>query len=397
MFSHYLINSDSVTSAYGSFVLGAGFPKVPITDTRPGKSFVVSATTLINSTTANEATFGYGHNQINIDPVNGGLSRAASGVNIPVLYPAAVQGDFIPRFAYAGTRIGNQQRIGTNNAPFFNYNSTLDWIDNLSKIWNRHVFKTGIYVQRSRKDQTSFANANGDIDFSDTSSNPLDTGFGFANMAIGVFTTFNQASGYFTGEYRYTNVEWYLQDQWKIARRLTLDYGIRFYWIQPQFDAALQTSTFLPERYDPSKAVRLFRPAFDAGGVKIALDPVTGLTRPAADIGKIVPNSGNQFDGIAQAGKDVSKYLMENRGIQFGPRFGFAYDVTGKQKLVVRGGAGIFYDRFQGNETFDMLTNPPTTLSPTVVNGFVRDINPNNVLFAPFGLNAFSFEGKVPT
>jgi len=397
MFSHYLINSDSVTSAYGSFVLGAGFPKVPITDTRPGKSFVVSATTLINSTTANEATFGYGHNQINIDPVNGGLSRAASGVNIPVLYPAAVQGDFIPRFAYAGTRIGNQQRIGTNNAPFFNYNSTLDWIDNLSKIWNRHVFKTGIYVQRSRKDQTSFANANGDIDFSDTSSNPLDTGFGFANMAIGVFTTFNQASGYFTGEYRYTNVEWYLQDQWKIARRLTLDYGMRFYWIQPQFDAALQTSTFLPGRFDRAAEVRLYQPTLNSSGQRAGFDPVTGQSVPASAIGKIVPNSGNTLDGIARAGKDVSKYLIKNRGIHYSPRLGFAYDVTGKQSLVLRAGGAILYDRFQGNEVFDMLTNPPTTLAPTVVNGFLKDIDPKNVLLAPVGLNAFDFNGFVPT
>jgi hypothetical protein len=397
VFGHYLDNKDSVTSAYGSFVLGAGFPKVPITDVRPGRSIVVSLTTLINSTTANEATFGYGHNQINIDPVNNGLTATATGISIPMLYPGAVQKDFIPRFAYDGTRIGNQQRIGTNNAPFFNYNSTLDWIDNLSKVWNQHVFKTGIYIQRSRKDQTSFANANGDINFSDSSSNPLDTGFGFANMAIGVFSSFNQASGYFTGKYRYTNVEWYLQDQWKIARRLTLDYGMRFYWIQPQFDAALQTSTFLPGRFDPALAVRLYRPTINSSGQKTGFDPVTGQSVPASAIGKIVPNSGNTLNGIAQAGRDISKYLIENRGVHYSPRLGFAYDITGRQSLVLRAGAAILYDRFQGNEVFDMLTNPPTTVAPTLVNGFLKDVDSKNVLLAPVGLNAFDFNGSVPT
>ena len=398
MFGHFLNNFDSVTSDYGSFVLGSNTPfGTPIKDARPGRSYAVGVTTIINPTMTNEFTWGYSHNQINIDPINDGLSRAKLGLaNLPVLFPSAIQNDFIPRFQFNGTRINNEPTFGTNNAPFFNFNTTIDWIDNISKVWNQHVLKAGFYLQRSRKDQTSFANSSGQFNFGDSSGNPLDSGFGFANAALGVFTSFNQASQYATGKYRYTNLEFYLQDTWKATRRLTLDYGMRFYWIQPQFDADLQTATFLPNRFDASKAVRLYRPATD-NGAKIALDPVTGEKRPQSDIGKIVPNSGNLFNGIAQAGKDVSKYLMDNRGLQYGPRVGFAFDVTGDQKMVVRAGAGIFYDRFQGNETFDMLTNPPTTLAPTLVNGFIKDINPNNVIFAPFGLNAFSFEGKLPT
>ncbi|HKX31327.1 MAG TPA: TonB-dependent receptor [Blastocatellia bacterium] len=399
VFGHVLNNSDSVTSDYGSFVLGSNTPfGTPITDSRPGRSYAVGVTMVLSPTLTNEFTWGTGHNQINIDPVNDGLTRAANGLsNLPVLFTNAIQNDFIPRFQFNGTRISNEPVFGTNNAPFFNYNSTIDFIDHASKVWRQHVFKAGVYLQRSRKDQTSFANANGQFNFGDSSSNPFDTGFGFANAAVGVFTSFNQASQYATGRYRYTNLEFYLQDTWKATRRLTLDYGMRFYWIQPQFDSSLQTATFLPERFDPSQRVRLYRPALDAGGNRIARDPVTGEMHPAADIGKIVPNSGNLFNGIAQAGKDVNKYLMENRGLQYGPRIGVAFDVTGKQNLVVRGGAGIYYDRFQGNETFDMLTNPPTTLAPTLVNGRIDDINPSNVVFAPFDLNAFSFEGKIPT
>jgi hypothetical protein len=405
LFGHVLNNYDSVTSNYGSFVLGSNTPfGTPITDTRPGRSYAIGVTTIINPTMTNEFTWGYGHNQINIDPVNDGLTRSANGLsNLPVLFPGAIQNDFIPQFQFNGTRINNEPNFGTNNAPFFNYNTTIDFVDNVSKVWNQHVFKAGVYFQRSRKDQTSFANANGQINFGDNSGNQYDTGYGFANAAVGVFSSFNQASQYATGRYRYTNLEFYLQDTWKATRRLTLDYGMRFYWIQPQFDSSLQTATFLPEQYDPSMAVRLYRPAFNAAGDRIALDPVTGKTLLASDIGKIVPNSGDLFNGIAQAGTDVSKYLMENRGIQYGPRFGIAFDVTGEQNIVVRAGAGIYYDRFQGNETFDMLTNPPTTLAPTLVNDFINNINPiadvnsGSVLFAPFGLHAFSFEGKLPT
>lgn len=399
IFGHYINNLDSVTSAYGSFVLRSDLPKVPITDSRPGHHLTLSATTLINPTLTNEVTWGFGKNIINIDPVNDGLTRAKNGLsNLPMLFTSAIQQDFIPRFVFNGSRIANTDPgLGTNNAPFFNFNTTIEWIDNLSKVWNQHTFKTGIYLQRSRKDQTSFANANGDFDFGNDSSNPFDTGFGFGNAAIGTFRTFNQASQYATGRYRYWNIEFYLQDTYKLSRQLTLDYGIRFYWIQPQYDSALLTSTFLPERYDPQQAPALFRPGFDASGKRVAVNPLTGAIQPASFIGKIVPNTGNLLNGIAQAGKGVTKYLMENRGIHYSPRFGFAWDVAGRQNIVVRGGAGIVYDRFQGNIVFDEITNPPTTFSPNLVNGLVSQIDASSIVLAPSNLQVLSFAGKVPT
>lgn len=401
LFTRFINNFDAVTSYYGSFVLGSTIPLEPIIDARPGRAFMVNATALISPTMTNESSWGYGKNIINIDPVHPeNLSRAKLGLkDLGQLYPDAVQHDYIPTFSFNGSnRLANTVSFGTNNAPFYNYNTTIEWIDNLSKIVNQHAFKVGFYFQRSRKDQTSFANANGTYDFGDNSSNPLDSGNGFANAALGIYSSFTQASKYATGQYRYSNLEWYAQDTWKVSRRLTLDYGIRFYWIQPQYDAALQTSTFLPEKFDVSKEVRLYRPAFDTDGkTKIALDPVTGERRPATDIGKIVTNSGNFLNGVALAGKDVNKYLVMDRGIQYSPRAGFAFDVFGNQKMVVRGGAGIMYDRFQGNNIFDELANPPTTIQPTLVNGLAKDINPANALLAPSSLTVLDYPGKIPT
>src|SRR5712692_3678360 len=394
LYTRYLQNKDGVTSAYGSFVLGSGYPLVPITDIRPGYNYSVSATATLSPTMTNEATFGVAHNQIDVNAVNDGLTRTKTGIHIPMLYPDAVQKNYIPLFNYGGTRIANALTFGTNNAPFYNYNTTIHWIDHLTRVWNTHVFKTGVSIERSRKDQTAGANANGSINFGDSGSNPLDTGFGFANMALGVYTSFNQASGYFTGQYRYTNAEWYVQDQWKLNRRLTIDYGVRFYWIQPQYDAALLTSTFLPERFDGAKSVRLFRPTGTPAN-PAAIDPVTGQGGPSTSIGRIVPNSGNITNGIAQAGKDTSRYLMLNRGVHYSPRLGIAYQVS--EFLVFRAGASIMYDRFQGNEVFDMITNPPTTFSPTLVNGYLKDVDARTALLAPFDLNAFDFNGKVPT
>jgi hypothetical protein len=57
----------------------------------------------------------------------------------------------------------------------------------------------------------------------------------------------------------------------------------------------------------------------------------------------------------------------------------------------------MFYDRSQGNSVFDLLGNPPTTLSPTFNNGRLQDVNPSTILLGPPGLVAFDQSGKLPT
>jgi hypothetical protein len=92
----------------------------------------------------------------------------------------------------------------------------------------------------------------------------------------------------------------------------------------------------------------LFYPATQ-NGVNVALDRATGNTLPAFAVGRVVPNSGNFLNGVVVGGENgVSKYLMRDRGIHYGPRFGLAYDVLGNQTFVIRTGGGIFYDRYQG-------------------------------------------------
>ncbi len=66
-------------------------------------------------------------------------------------------------------------------------------IANLTKIWGAHSAKFGVYYQNSYKPQSIFASFNSQINFVDDSSNPYDTGYGYANAATGVFNTYTQA------------------------------------------------------------------------------------------------------------------------------------------------------------------------------------------------------------
>jgi hypothetical protein len=408
----YLYNKRSPTFPYGSFVLGTNLPDYAANFPNNRYSITGTVTGSLNPTTVLEATFGQSHNFIDILPNNPKFNRAGLGLTgIPLLFPGAVQLDLPPQFVFGG-RVANAPNIGSNNAPFYNFNTTKDYSVNLSKIAGSHNFKFGGFWQNSFKPQSSFANNNGQYNFSDNTNNPFDSQFGFANAALGIYNTFNQASAYIIGKYRYNNIEWYAQDNWKVTSKLTFDYGMRFYWIQPQFDEDLQTGNFLPERYNPANASILYRPvcvnnaATCTGDNRRAVDPrllVPGFVPTASNtlsnvfIGRLVQGVGQLTNGVLTAGAGLEKGVYRNRGVHFAPRFGFAYDVTGKQSLVVRGGLGVFYDRPQGNTVFDLVQNPPSTIAPTLNFGLMSQLNQGTVLLAPPNLVAFDRQGKVPT
>lgn len=401
VWGHWVNNNNIFTSPYGSFVLGSNVGAFLIDDGRPGKSYAGGMNYTISPTMTAEVTVGWGRNDILIEPNAANadaLSRTRTGINMPLLYPEAVQRDFIPVFTFNGTRLANSPGFGTGNAPFVNYNDTTDINANTTKVASKHVFKFGMYLQRSRKDQTSFANANGNYNFGDNPQNPLDTNFGYSNALLGVYNSFTQARAYANGQYRYYNIEWYAQDTWKITRRLTLDYGMRMAWIQPQHDSSRIVSSFRPDRFRADEASRLFEPQRNAAGATIGgIDPVTGQTTSVVNIGRLIPGTGNLLNGIVLPGKDANRYLMRDRGIHWGPRFGLAFDMLGNQRVVLRTGGGIFYDRFQGNRVFDLLTNPPTVLQPTLNFGFAQEINPATALLGPPNLVMADPTGVVPT
>jgi hypothetical protein len=378
----------------------------------PAWNGTLNVTSALSPTLTNEFIFGASQNNLTLDPtVEDAASYSGIGFNFALPfagYPAAqwfnITFGGIPNTNFGGVN-------GYSQYPYKNSNTTFDIYDNVSKVVGTHTLKAGFYYQRSRKDQAAGDSAV--ISFSNNTNNPNNAGHPYANALLGNFDTFRQPNiGVFQGQYRSTNVEWYLQDNWKVNNRLTLDYGMRFNLIYPQYDKRQQDFYFVPSKFDPAKAVRLYKPTCEAGTFRDgrfcaananqrAFDPANpSALLPAFLIGRIVPGSGDPFNGMVGSKDGYFPGGIKNRGVQFGPSLGFAYDVFGDKKTVVRGGYRWGYDRVQGNElAFAAVGQPPLFFNPTFNFGNLSTVGQNTgqLALGTTGVISADPEGHVPS
>ena len=93
-------------------------------------------------------------------------------------------------------------------------------------------------------------------------------------------------------------------------------------------------------------------------------------------IGTLVPGTGNPTNGLVQAGQGHPDHdATPTPRSASAPRFGMAYDLTGSQNFVLRGGGGLFFDRPSGNAVFSQTNNPPARTSTTLRFGQLQTLN----------------------
>ena len=214
---------------------------------------------------------------------------------------------------------------------------------------------------------------------------------GYANGLLGYVDSYSQTTARAVFNTQYWNAEFYIQDNWKVTSRLTLDVGLRFYHQTPQVDLNKTFSNFFPSQYSASAAPRIYIPGTSAGK-RVAIDPGTGTVAPVAYIGLYVPNSGNPADGMALLGVNGTPLSTYNQSaLALAPRFGFAYDLTGDGKTALRGGFGIYYNRLDGNQVYALSGQAPYSYSPQVNYTTFAQIatSGNSLVFGPSTINSW--------
>jgi Carboxypeptidase regulatory-like domain len=356
VFGHFV--AEQVTQGYAiSQWNGANVPTVGDTFGNPSYSGVIHTTYTISPTLLNEVSFNYNGNRINIIPfAAAGLKSLAipSGFSAPRLFTGP---NNLNRFPNVDLNGGTNTHVEIGSWPWNNKADDYQIRDDVSITKGAHQLKFGGSWALYKKVQDLFGTTQGSFGFDATF-----TGNDFADFLLG------DAKGY--GELAvqdrgfWNNVSWaaYAQDNWRVNRRLTLNLGLRWDGVPHTYEANDRMGNFYASLYDPAKA-----PTFNTNGT-ICSGPTDGCAAASPGLGTspnpILANTPLYLNGIGIPEQNgVPKGLVNNHWAAFGPRLGFAYDLTGSGKTVVRGGFGIMYERLQGNDMYDAGPNIPFSLN----------------------------------
>ncbi|HEY6185659.1 MAG TPA: carboxypeptidase regulatory-like domain-containing protein [Terriglobales bacterium] len=360
---------DFGPSAVGNSGWGADSGASNVQDqwSQPGRIAVAKLSKVFGATAVNDFQFSYSANRINITQSN---QSAVAALNqaIPTFFPASGNTATNPPVWING---GGLPTIWSF-APWTNREDLFAWQDDYSKVIRRHTLKTGVIYSRNAKDQDNFSQQQG-VTFGPTGYNGCKnvgdpgcttiafttTGYGpsdylLKNMAV----NWGEQNVIFKKQGRWTNFEAYVQDDWKVTNRLTVNLGVRY--------------SYLPWPYQANDQLTIFNPA--------AFNPALG-NAPCNGLFYSPGLNGNPCPAGAGGVAGPNRAIQNNFGLGFAPRLGFAWDPTGKGNWSIRAGFGMFYNRddiFVTDGTAGV--NPPFVASFNSVNGNGRFLDNTNQL-----------------
>jgi hypothetical protein len=352
MFGHWV--DEAISQGYGTTTwAGDNVPTASSTFTNPSYSGVVHAIYSVSPTVLDEVAFNYNGNRINILPK--GVFAQPAGLTIPRLFTGPNADNRIPAIDLGGSTGTNYT---TNWTPWVNKADDYQVRDDLSWTKGTHQLKFGASWALYKKVQDVFANTEGGYTFNGSYS-----GSDFADYLLGYAQNYQEDAVKDSGHWDNQSVALYVQDNWKVNRRLTLNLGLRWDSIPHTYEENNRQSNFYPNLYNPANAAILL--------------PNGNISPTSPGLGSSPNSILNGYplylNGIGIAGQNgVPTGLVKNYSLNLAPRVGFAYDLNGKGSTVLRGGFGIMYERIQGNDVYNGGTNVP----------FSDHVSYNNVLLS---------------
>jgi len=288
------------------------------------QSIVGNLATTFSPSLINQLTFAYTRlNFVTYMEDETAVSRSALGYSAPDLYPD--NSPIIPNVqpGYGGAGYASIYLRGgtypTTNAPQQIYTVN----ENITKILGTHLLKAGVYFGHQQFGMRTQGTDNSTI-ITGEYNGSFNTGNAFADLLTGQIAGYAQSTQNFVANLREKRTDFFVEDQWKVRPRLSINYGVRVNHIGSWFDPQGQMVVFDPALYNPGGTYA------DAPGL------VTHATTPGISISGSRPQS-----------------------FQIAPSGGFAWDFRGTGNTVIRGGFGTNYYVDPGSNAFSTVQAPP--------------------------------------
>lgn len=406
VFGRWIRSFDEQRNYYGSWTTGGqNFKLFPTKYGIPGRGISGTITMTFTPTFISETTFGQDQSGIDIDTLDQAIIDRTKWGDLPKWYKFEyVDGVTNPKYApditFGGQPANTPVLSIGGRLPWKNISRNYDFMHNMTKITGSHQIKFGLYISFVRKSDPTPSDYRGSWNFSRNTLNPFDTNNSFSNALLGIYSQYQESNARPLTMSHMWNREWYVQDNWRVSQRLTLDYGLRFYSWGPCWDEGKRQATFDRSAWKATDAPALYVPALNAQGVRVAKNPVTGTLEPTAVlIGRLVPNTGNIINGMAIGGvtPGTPRGIETFPKLTLAPRFGFAYDVFGNGNTAIRGGFGIAFSRASSGMHLDMGSNPPARYTPVAFYGNIDNLASSGGALGPLSVQSLqNSEVKLP-
>jgi hypothetical protein len=333
---------------------GNTYPTIGSLETVPSWAAVLHTTYAIRPNLLNEAAFNENGNNILI--TNTGSWHTPAGFNTSPLFDSNTINKVPGIFLSGGNYSAN---MDNGNWPWSNTWRSNQFKDDVSWIKGAHNFKFGFAWLYAHKNQKIFTDTAGQYRYNgNATGGGGNNGVGLADFLLGYANSFAQAQTQDAVSISFNTLDAYVMDDWRVNKRLTLNLGIRWEALPHAYDTNNRMSNFYPALWDANQTAQFTSPT---SGALNTSGP--GFTKVGGIALSTVPF---YLNGIGLSGRNgIPKGLTENHLVNFAPRIGFAADMFGNQKTILRAGGGIFFERNGGNEEYNMGANVPFSNSST--------------------------------
>ena len=347
------------------------------TFSNPAWATAIRLTQMLSPTVLNETALYASGNKIVGDPV--GIYKQPSGWTAKSFFTGNNTLNRLPAISFTGGPISTNYTA--DRWPWKNSYLNYQFRDDLSLTRGKHSLKFGFSFMREAKNQQLAADTQGDYTF-DGSRFSHDA---YLNFLLGFASAYTQLKNQRTDHWLANTYSFYAMDNWQISPRLALQLGLRYDALPHTYEKNNQVSAFEAASYNPDDAQS---PSVSTGDLS--------STGPGI---QTINGDPYYMNGIEIAGKDgFPRGLVKNDYMTFQPRLGFAYNVSNNGQTVLRGGAGLFYERMQGNDIYNLATNPPFAYQPSANNVYFSNPGVSNETGAaaalplgPAGLTTMSY------